>query len=94
MAIVHCLKSCLRRDCIISEAVQGKNAVQIDYVQAQSNVLFLACVYQVQGELLKSPWSSTFASMSASHCFKVLYASFLEVHISATTEQKAFIFGP
>ena len=52
---------------------------------------FLARLYEVQGELVQSPWSSTSASVSASafpsHCDKVLYASFSKVHISTATHQ-------
>ena len=50
----------------------------------------LARLYEVQGELLKSPRLSAFRS----HCDKVLFPSFPKVHISTATHQKAFIFGP
>ena len=59
---------------------------------------FLARLYEVQGELLQSPWSSASVSVSASaflsHCDNVLFPSFLKAHISTAAHQKAFIFGP
>ena len=55
---------------------------------------FLARLYKVQGELLKSPRLSASMSAFLSHCDQVLFRSFPKVHISTATHQKAFIFGP
>ena len=51
--------------------------------------VFLACLYEVQGELLQSPRSSV--SAFTSHCIEVLCSSFSKVHILTTTHQKAYI---
>ena len=56
--------------------------------------IILACLYEVQGELLQSPRSSESTSAFPSHCDKVLFPSFPKVHISTASHQKAFIFGP
>ena len=55
--------------------------------------MFLACLFEVQKELLYSPQLSGYPFSFPSQCGKVLYANFSKVHISATTHKKAFLVG-
>ena len=62
------------------------------YALAGVSTLFLAHLYEVQGELLQSPRFSASASAFPSHCDKVLCSSFPKVHFDSHSSESIHIW--